>query len=459
MRNSFLGLGKISWKLTLLYALLFSLVLLILSAGVLFGVRYYLLQQAYDNVRDSSSETASRLLDAGEDLDLSDNDLLGEAQVDTEINIVIASSKGTIVNESSNFYLPDNNVTLRPGVIRRIRTGGMHLMVLDTRVMNGNKIVAWLQVAMSLESSDKFIKILFAQLAVADLLGIVLSVFIGSIISRRMLNPIDKITKTAQSIGIHDLDTRIPVGSADDELARLAVTFNAMLDRLKDSVERQSRFVSDASHELRTPISVILGYAGLLDRWGKEDKKVLQESVDAIKGEALSMRELTERLLFLAKNDSGAVKISREEFCIAELFEEIAEELKLVSPGISISTDAPQDLAVSADRGMVKQMLRDLVDNSVKYTKGSGHLKLIAEEIGGWKQISVCDDGIGIPPEEMDSIFDRFYRVDRARSKETGGSGLGLSIVKSIVDAHGGSIGIDSAPGEGTCIIIKLPGA
>jgi two-component system, OmpR family, sensor histidine kinase ArlS len=457
MRNSFLKLGKISWKLTLVYALLFSLVLLVLSAGVLFGVRYYLFQQAYDTVRDSSDETVSRLLDAGDDLDLSDNDLLGEAQVDTEVNISIASPSGTIVNESSNFFLPDNDVKQRPGVIRRLRTGGMHLMVLNTSVMNGNKAIAWIQVALNLESSDNFVEILFVQLAVADSLGIILSVFIGSVVSKRMLNPIDKITKTAQGIDIHDLDSRIPVGSTEDELSRLAVTINAMLGRLKDSVEKQSRFVSDASHELRTPISVILGYAGLLDRWGKDDKKVLQESVDAIKSEALSMRGLTERLLYLARSDGGALKIQREPFCIAELLLELAEECRLVAPGVALSCDSPEGLSLNADRSMIKQMLRDLVDNSVKFTKGSGKILLKAQEDGGQIQISVCDDGIGIPPEEMDSIFDRFYRVDRARSKDTGGSGLGLSIVKSIVDAHEGTIGIDSTPGVGTCIMIKLP--
>jgi two-component system, OmpR family, sensor histidine kinase ArlS len=171
------------------------------------------------------------------------------------------------------------------------------------------------------------------------------------------------------------------------------------------------------------------------------------------------MRELTERLLFLARSDGGALNVKHDSFLIAELLNEVAEECRLVAPGVALSCDAPEGLSLNADRGMVKQMLRDLVDNSVKFTKGSGKIGLKAEENGDQIEISVCDNGIGIPPDEMDSIFDRFYRVDRTRSKDTGGSGLGLSIVKSIVDAHAGSIDIDSTPGAGTCITITLPSA
>lgn len=459
MRNSFLRLKKISWKLTLLYAGLFSLVLLGLSAGVLFGVRYYLFQQAYEAVRASSEATVSRMLDEGAELNLLNGELLDEARVDTDINIAIASPDGKIVNGSSNFYIPDNDATTRPGVIRRLRTGGLHLMILNTKVMGGNGALGWLQVALNLQKSDNFVEILFAQLAFADSLGILLSVLAGYLVGRRMLRPIDRITKTANSIGIRDLDKRIPVGSADDELSRLAVTFNAMLDRLKASVERQSRFVSDASHELRTPISVILGYAGLLDRWGKEDKKVLQESVDAIKHEALSMRELTDRLLFLAKSDGGALKIERETFTVADLLEEVAGDCRLIAPGVAVSVACQEGLRCEADKSMLKEALRNLVDNSVKFTKEGGRIELSAVKDGGRAALSVRDYGIGIPPEEMDNIFDRFYRVDKARAKDTGGSGLGLSIVKGIVDAHGGTVEIESLPGEGTCIVIKLPRA
>ncbi len=440
-----------------MYALVFSGVLLALSAGVLIGVRLYLMQQSYDAVRASADGTVSRMLDVGEELDIHDNSFLDEARVNTELNISVASPSGEIVNQSSNFYIPDNDATVKPGVTRRFHTGGLHIMVRNVRVAHGNDTVAWLQVAKNLESLDNFIGVLFSQLAFADSLGIILSVIIGSVVSRRMLSPIDRMTKAAKRIGIKDLTTRIPVSATDDELSRLAITFNEMLDRLRDSVERQSRFVADASHELRTPISVMLGYAGLLGRWGKDDPQVLEESVEAIKHEALSMRELTERLLFLARSDAGFLAVNATCFNAAELLEEIAAEYALVSPDIAFTVEAKPDITLTADRGMLKQMLRDLADNSVKFTKKGGAITLKAAAGKGFVTLSVCDNGIGIPPEEKENIFGRFVRVDRARARATGGSGLGLSIVKSIADAHGASIDVESEPGKGTCVSVRFP--
>jgi two-component system sensor histidine kinase ArlS len=457
MKRRLFKFEKISWKLTLLYSLLFSGVLLLLSAGVLYGIRYFMFEQAYTLVRTSSEETISDILDTGGAATLSDSELLGEAQTDSDINITIADAQGNIVNRSLNFNITSNDVTARPGVIRRIENDGMRLMVYNSRVMSGNELVAYLQVAYNLEKDYGFIKLLFFLLAGSDALGIVLSVFVGYIVGRRMLRPIDRITKTAQSISINELEGRIPLGKADDELAHLASTLNSMLDRLKDSIDRQSRFVSDASHELRTPISVILGYIGLIDRWGKDDRKVLQESVDAIKGEADSMHELIEKLLFLARNDSGKIAATKEPTNLQQLFEDIAEESKMIAPDRNFPIRLYSSMTLNADRKMLKQMLRNLIDNGIKFTKPGGIISLTAMNAGGNIRIVVEDDGTGIPPEEIGRIFDRFYRVDKARAKENGGSGLGLAIVKSIVDAHGGDINIDSEPGKGTRISILLP--
>jgi heavy metal sensor kinase len=459
MKRKLFGFEKISWKLTMLYSLLFSGVLLLLSAGVLYGVRYFLFEQAYETVRSSSDETVASILDtSGSVSALSDSDLLGEALSDSDINVIIADPQGTVVNQSSNFEIKDNDIQYRPGFTRRVKNNGMRLMILNAKVESSKGLVAYLQVAYNLEKDYRFIDVLFVLMAISDSLGIVLSVFIGYFVGRRMLRPIDKIAKTAQSISINDLEGRIPLGRADDELSRLAVTFNDMLDRLKDSIERQGRFVSDASHELRTPISVIMGYIGLIDRWGKNDRKVLQESIDAINNETLGMHELIEKLLFLARSDSGKAPAKREPVDLAELFNEVAEESRMIAPGKRISADVSGSPRLIADGKMLKQMLRNLVDNSIKFTKPDGSIGMHAEAVGEDKvRILVEDDGTGIPPEDMDRIFDRFYRVDKARAKETGGSGLGLAIVKSIVDAHGGEIHIDSAPGEGTRITILLP--
>jgi two-component system, OmpR family, sensor histidine kinase ArlS len=460
MRNRILGLQKISWKLTWIYSILFSGVLLLLSAGVLYGVRYYLLDQAYASVRSTAKETVSMILDTKNGkMNLADEELLSEAQQDSDINIVIADANGKIINNADNYQITDNDLLFRPGVIRRIGNNGRRLMILNSSVMDGTKKVAIAQVAYSLEKSYRFINILFILLASSDALGILSSILVGYFLSQRMLKPIDKITKTAQTISINDLASRIPVGNADDEITRLAVTFNDMLDRLKDSIDRQSRFVSDASHELRTPISVISGYVNLLDRWGKDDIKVLQESVDAIKTEATGMRELIEKLLFLARNDSGKMIINKEPFDVVELLQDIADESKLIAPQIEFSIVSNERLMLNADPKMIKQLLRILIDNSIKFTKINGKIGLHAATSDENIRIMVTDNGIGVPSEEVCHIFDRFYRVDKARAKDTGGSGLGLSIAKSISDIHNGDIYMESSPGNGTCVTVVLPQA
>lgn len=458
MRNKFFRMEKISWKLTLLYSLLFSGVLLLLSFCVLYGLRYYMISQAYESVKSSTAETVSMILDTDSGkLNLSSNDLLTEAQSDSDISVIIAGPDGKIVNESSNYIIKDNNILSHIGVLRRAEVNGMHLVMLNSEVRSGSRIVAYLQIALSLEKSYRYIGILFWLLAIADSIGILASVLVGYIVSKRMLRPIDKVTRTAQSISINDLGGRIPVGKVDDEISRLAVTFNSMLDRLQDSIEKQAQFVSDASHELRTPISVVLGYASLLDRWGKDDRKVLQESVDAIKNETLGMRELVEKLLFLARNDSGKMPVHKAPFDVSELLRDVAEESSMIAPGRNIACDCPESLTLNADRNLVKQMLRNLIDNSIKFTKSDGTIRIHAATGDESVRIVVEDNGIGVPANEVGHVFDRFYRVDKARAKETGGSGLGLAIVKSIAELHGGDISMESTQGKGTSVTIMLP--
>ena len=284
MKVKFLGLKKISWKLTIIYALIFSLVLILLNAGILYGVKFFLIQQSISQVEASSDITEKSIVGTpNEKTDLSDPELLSQAQSNSDINIKIADSKGKLINSSDNFKTDNLDVVSYMDITRKIQTHGKHLIVKNSEILSQGKTIAYMQVAKDMERQYAFISLLFMMMAAADFLGIIISVLTGYIISRRLLKPIDKITKTAKSISISDLNSRIDAGEADDELTRLAVTFNEMIERLKLSFEKQSQFVSDASHELRTPISVIQGYISLIDRWGKDDKNVLQESIGAIK--------------------------------------------------------------------------------------------------------------------------------------------------------------------------------
>lgn len=457
MRISFFRFTKISWKLTLVYSLIFSLVLIFLSAAILYGVKFYLVQQSINQVDTSSGTTEKWIIGTpGEQTDLTDPELLNEAQSDSEIEVHIADASGRLVNSSDN---KKNiiNFTLHLGETRKLEINGEHLIVKNTCVSTDGKTIAYLQITRNMKKEYTFIDLLFILMAAADFVGILLSIVAGYLISRRILKPIDKITTAAKNISVTDLNSRLDTGGADDELTRLAVTFNDMIDRLRQSFELQNKFVSDASHELRTPISVIKGYINLIDRWGKEDRGVLQESIDAIKNETAGMTELIEKLLFLARGDSGVLKLQKEKVELDDLIREIIRECELIAPEHNLLYELNEKTVVNADRKMVKQLLRALIDNSIKFTPLHGDICISVGTEQDKAKITVSDSGIGIPPDEIDNIFQRFYRVDKSRAQETGGSGIGLAVVKWIVDAHGGSICAASVPGKGTSITVNLP--
>lgn len=446
---------KISWKLTLIYALIFSSVLVLLNAGTLFGLRYLLIEQVRSQV-ESSAASAASLVAPRLGQKTAASKLLVGLKPAAEMSISVTDPRGKVVASAGNSVPAHIGPISDPGATAVVETNDMHLVIQDVPLASDGKIAAYLRVVYDMRREYFFLKALFALMAAADAAGVVISVFAGILISRRILKPIDRITRAAKSISVSDLNSRIEVGEADDELARLAVTFNEMIERLRNSFERQSRFVSDASHELRTPIAVIRGYADVVYRWGKNDAEVLEESITAIKRETDDMSALVERLLFLARGESGGIKLQAEKFDAGELAAEVVGESLLIAPDRKIEYFAEAAL-MTADRKLIKQLLRALVENSVKFTSPGGKIKVNAFECDSKVIFTVADDGIGIPQEEIGHIFDRFYVVDKARSKEKGGSGLGLSIVKWIVDAHGGNIFAKSPETGGTVFTAEFP--
>jgi signal transduction histidine kinase len=276
-------------------------------------------------------------------------------------------------------------------------------------------------------------------------------------ISRKILQPIRAITDTAQQIEVNNLGKRIPISGSNDELAELANTFNHMLDRIHNGFEQQRRFVSDASHELRTPITVISGYADMLDRWGKEDRSALDEGILSIKLEAANMQNLIEKLLFLARADKGSQAFKKVPLQTQGLIEEIFQETCLIAPNHQVILVNNDSASILADAYDIKQMLRAFIENSIKYTKAGGRISISAKQLDNHLNITIQDTGIGIPIEEQSRIFNRFYRVDKSRTKETGGTGLGLSIASWIAKQYGIILEVESAPGQGTAITAQIP--
>lgn len=329
-------------------------------------------------------------------------------------------------------------------------------MVLDENINVGSKVYS-MQIVNRLSNEFMYLGILLSALGIISVGAILNTLITGWKSSKKILRPVDKMTKTVKNITINALDTRLDVSGSQDELKDLAHTFNSMLDRIQESYDKQNQFVSDASHELRTPIAVIQGYANLLDRWGKNDKEVLEESISAIKSEAENMKDLVEQLLFLARGDKNTQKVEKVDFYIDELVEEIVKETRLIDEKHEIICERNERVQVNADRNLIKEALRIFVDNSTKYTPDQGYIKINSYEISEGIIISIEDSGTGISKEDLPHIFDRFYRADKSRTKQSGGTGLGLAIAKWIIMKHKGAIEVESKIGVGTKIIIKLP--
>lgn len=286
---------------------------------------------------------------------------------------------------------------------------------------------------------------------------LLLSAAFGGLLIRKMLRPVYDMTQTARSITANDLGTRIDTVDSHDEFRELAETFNGMLDRIQESYEKQNRFVSDASHELRTPLSVVSGYANLLRRWGSENPAVLEESVEKIIEETGNMQQLVERLLFLARADRKTQQVHFERFSVTEMMKEIAEETRMIDEEHTLTAQIAEDVFLTADYALLKQAVRAMVDNSIKYTPPGGNISISCRERGGCVELEVADTGVGISEKDLPRIFDRFYKADEARTRGKGSSGLGLSIVKWIVERHRGTIRVESRPGRGTKFIVCLP--
>ncbi len=284
-----------------------------------------------------------------------------------------------------------------------------------------------------------------------------LNVEVSSMHSRYDGTHIKNMAGVISGIDATRLDRTISVDSSQNELKDLASAINNMLNRIRASYESQVRFVSDASHELRTPISVIQGYANLLDRWGKDDKETMQESIDAIKVETQNMKELVEHLLFLARGDNETIHFQNEIFDVCDVIDEIVRETKMIDPNHCFEIDLARHAYLDADRQLIKQAMRILIDNSMKYTPIGGNIVLRITLEDGFVRILVQDSGIGIASEDLPYIFDRFYRSDESRARKTGGSGLGLSIAKWIIERHGGHFEVLSRLDVGTRIICNFP--
>ena len=453
---------RISTKITLLYAAILFFVLILSTAILGIGAYIYFYRQAEVDLDRSIQHVMSNI----ETGNATEAKFWFEGPVIPGVIVRITDSSGRIVLDTDTHFPsierieqgrvttpiwanPDMEVSeFQGGAVyharRYVEYGGIPYQVHFFRtIMTEKDFFSSLQ------------RLIFYTVAI----GFVLALLAGHFISRRILKPIREFTWTARSIEVERLGRRLDVPRARDELSELARTFNRMLDRLQEGFSQQQRFVSDASHELRTPLTVILGYSDMLSRWGREDKNILDEGITAIRSEAENMQQLIEKLLFLARADQKRQAVNKEAVDLAELLADTIEKMHTVTTSHQVTLGRNDPATVSADPVLLRQLLRIFLENSVKYTPPGGHIHAysIRSNDGSSVTVTLTDDGIGIAPEHQARIFDRFYRVDSSRTKETGGSGLGLSIARWIAERHDIKLVLKSAVDEGTTITLNIP--
>ncbi len=294
----------------------------------------------------------------------------------------------------------------------------------------------------------------------AAMLPIVGSIALGGgyFLVKRALTPVDRISASAERISSHNLGERLPVAQTGDELERLSIALNLMIHRLDDSFQHSRRFVADASHELRTPLTILRGE---LETFVSEPELPpdWRERLNTALEEVVRLSHIVEGLFSISRLDAGEAAAERAKFDLAQLAASTADQMSLLAEdkNLRVICNATRGVWVEGDRARLKQVIVNLLDNAIKYTPGGGTVTLGVSARDNKAILEVTDTGIGIPAEALPRLFERFFRVDKARSREQGGAGLGLSIVKSICTAHQGTVEACSTPGAGSTFRVTLP--
>ena len=292
-------------------------------------------------------------------------------------------------------------------------------------------------------------------------LGILAAIIVSYVVVRNVVKPIKIMSKVAREVNEDpNSSVRIPELHRNDELEELGLSFNRMLDRMQKYIEQQKQFVSDVSHELRTPVAVIEGHLSMLKRWGKDDPQILEESIDASISEAERMKHLIQEMLDLTRAEQISVHYPNAITEPMEVLTRVVGDMAMVHPDFEIHlevSDLDPETKIQIYQGHLEQLLIILIDNGIKYSTDRKEITVSAGQAGSECQIVVQDYGEGISDEDKKKIFNRFYRVDKARTREKGGNGLGLSIAQKLVESYHGKISVESVLGQGSQFRIIFP--
>lgn len=449
-------------KITIMTAVVLCFILLVLDSFI-----YFTLSNRLANITQSNIENEAHLIAQDyltdqidpKEKKMSLNTWLGQYKKGGQ-SIILVSPSYQILAYNGEFPIREIKSNLFTIIENHKKQEGelYHRTIQWTflPIWNSEQILGYIILIDDTTRLTKYMDSLLTILMIGSFGAVLLASLGGYIISSIAVRPINQMIQLVERIQVNRLSERLPKPRGNDEIARLANTFNHMLDRIERSFDQQSRFVADASHEIRTPLTTIQGYANLLARWGKNDPKILDKAIRVIQNESARLRNLANNLLTLA---SLEVDMGRpdERAPVEETIREVIESLALLHPKITITCNIQTRSTAKIASDHLKQILINVLDNAIKYSSENGEVIVNALNRDKHVIIEIIDFGKGIPEKDLPYIVERFYRVEKSRERKSGGSGLGLAIVNELLKSYCGHLFIESEVGKGTKVTIELP--
>lgn len=465
---------RLPMRLALGYAAFFAVVLTALCSGVVLLVRQTLLAELRDHLMTSGEliaaefETGNGVLEQVFDspvfLQRTLPHTIGTLETPALFAQVEAPSGALVIRSAS---LKDETIPLgadtRAAVLageRRLFEALVHgapTLVLAQPLTANGAVRGVLLIGRTHTDLDRLLRVLILSLAAVCVITLAATIRGGAWLVARALQPVGTIARTARRIAdAADLTDRIPMPPSSDELSELTATINEMLSRMDRLFHTQQRFIADVSHELRTPLAAMRGTLEILRRGAVRDPQALEESLISLECETHRLGRIASDLLALAQADAG-IPLHTGPVALDELVLEVVRELRPLADGVALGPRIAEQVELIGDRDRLKQALINLVANALRHTPASGSVTIGLERAENRALLQVSDTGSGIPPDKLPLIFERFYRADTARSREAGGAGLGLAIVRWVAEAHGGTVSVSSAEGAGSVFKLELP--